>query len=308
MVPSGMIPGVPRDMNSGSVKQERWFQQRFNGVDANGVGRTFSDPPVRIKEEKVLKYEPLPAGTVVRGVRIDGTEVVEMDIELDAGFDMSPIAERVGFPLGMRRLPQPPTASAGRDVKNQLSAVRMMTEPGIGLPMTWQGTGETLAPLLVVRPDGVPFLEQDWRVFVDYIEYLHTEVFEDEQEAETLPSAFVRFIEGWVSTCAARADQRPYAFMDLAPHFAFRFPMGMKVKAVGLNARPELNGKRGLVVRYDEPKRRVGVEFPRPIGVISLKPANLEFDAKEQADLAKKELERTNPHCKPIKPQGNQRR
>jgi hypothetical protein len=33
------------------------------------------------------------------------------------------------------------------------------------------------------------------------------------------------------------------------------------VRATGLEAKPELNGRLGIVKKYDEPKLRVGVEF-----------------------------------------------
>ena len=42
-----------------------------------------------------------------------------------------------------------------------------------------------------------------------------------------------------------------------------------QVRAVGLAAKPELNGRLGTVKKYDEPKLRVGVEFAAPYGLVS---------------------------------------
>ena len=52
-------------------------------------------------------------------------------------------------------------------------------------------------------------------------------------------------------------------------------PQWAQVQAIGLSAKPELNGLVGTVIKYDEPKLRVGVEFPQPFGLLSLKHTNL---------------------------------
>jgi hypothetical protein len=49
-----------------------------------------------------------------------------------------------------------------------------------------------------------------------------------------------------------------------------------------LEGRVELNGKSGTVVRYDEAKLRVGVEFPHPTGVVSIRASNLEIKPAER--------------------------
>jgi len=38
----------------------------------------------------------------------------------------------------------------------------------------------------------------------------------------------------------------------------------------------------GTVVRYDEAKLRVGVQFPHPTGIVSIRAANLEIKARER--------------------------
>ncbi len=47
------------------------------------------------------------------------------------------------------------------------------------------------------------------------------------------------------------------------------------MQAANLAAKPELNGRVGVVTKYDEAKLRVGVEFAQPYGLLSLKHTNL---------------------------------
>ena len=68
------------------------------------------------------------------------------------------------------------------------------------------------------------------------------------------------------------------AFPEIAPCFDQRFPVGLKVRAVGLAAKPELNGRVGTVAKHDEAKLRVGVEFAPPHGLLSLKHTNVEVE------------------------------
>ena len=49
---------------------------------------------------------------------------------------------------------------------------------------------------------------------------------------------------------------------------------------MGLTGKAELNGRQGLIVKYDEAKGRVGIEFQRPHGVLAIRPANLIIDPK----------------------------
>jgi hypothetical protein len=73
------------------------------------------------------------------------------------------------------------------------------------------------------------------------------------------------------------------AFADINPCLEHRFPIGLAVRAVGLAAKPELNGRVGTVVKYDEARSRVGVEFAAPHGLLSLKHTNLEMGDGGQA-------------------------
>ena len=51
--------------------------------------------------------------------------------------------------------------------------------------------------------------------------------------------------------------------------------LDLQVRACNLAAKPELNGRVGVVVKYDEAKLRVGVEFPPPYGLLALKHTNV---------------------------------
>jgi hypothetical protein len=69
----------------------------------------------------------------------------------------------------------------------------------------------------------------------------------------------------------------------------------MRVAAAGLEAKPQLNGLTGEVVKYDEAKGRVGVEFPPPFGLLSLKHSNLahlEGGAVQRSNILLKEMEK----------------
>ena len=68
-----------------------------------------------------------------------------------------------------------------------------------------------------------------------------------------------------------------------------------QVRAVDLAAKPELNGRLGIVKKYDEVKLRVGVEFAAPFGLLSIKHSNLEMaDSGEQrADMLLQKYQRS---------------
>jgi hypothetical protein len=79
-----------------------------------------------------------------------------------------------------------------------------------------------------------------------------------------------------------RQGGAPLFFLDIVPALATRLPLGSTVRPRGLEGRAELNGKSGIVVRYDEGKLRVGVEFPRPAGIVSIRASNLEIKPSER--------------------------
>lgn len=74
----------------------------------------------------------------------------------------------------------------------------------------------------------------------------------------------------------------PLFFLDIVPALSTRLPLGSTVRPRGLEGRAELNGRSGNVVRYDEGKLRVGVEFPHPTGVVSIRASNLEIKPAER--------------------------
>merc|ERR1719162_1317696 len=74
---------------------------------------------------------------------------------------------------------------------------------------------------------------------------------------------------------ALENKQNASAFLDLVPNLEMRFAKGAKVKPKGLK-KEELNGVVGVVTGvYDEEQARVGVEFPKPHGVLSVKAISL---------------------------------
>jgi hypothetical protein len=78
------------------------------------------------------------------------------------------------------------------------------------------------------------------------------------------------------------AGRRSSFFLDTVPALATRIPLGSTVKPRGLEGRAELNGRSGTVVRYNEAKLRVGVEFPHPTGIVSIRASNLEIKPAER--------------------------
>ena len=68
-----------------------------------------------------------------------------------------------------------------------------------------------------------------------------------------------------------------------------------EVEVVGLQSKPELNGRLGHVKKYDEAKLRVGVEFAAPFGLLSLKHTNIEMadGGEERAGMLLQKYERS---------------
>merc|ERR1740123_2984922 len=89
------------------------------------------------------------------------------------------------------------------------------------------------------------------------------------------PEAFKRYICNQMSV-ALQNRKSPTAFLDLVPELDKRFPKGAKVEPQGLT-KTELNGLVGTVAgRYDVLQGRVGIEFPAPHGVLSVRATCLE--------------------------------
>lgn len=222
-------------------------------------------------------------GTTVRGLRLDGAVLAAVEVDLDRGFDVCPVPELLGLPLMAKRLGADEAQEEPDSGMRSLVLNRLMSTPGIGLPLAWQtgGPSAALPPVLLARGDGVPFGRNEFECLKEFFVELDHEEPADRHERMYQPHQFTAWIGHWTRSVAfdgARADADIVAFEDLEPAFEHRFPIGVRVTARGLTAKAELNGKSGVVAKYDAAKRRVGVEFERPHGLLSLKPSNLDLD------------------------------
>ena len=287
MVPSGIIKGVPRDENSGSVRQERWVEEHRSKSDPARWREPEADTPPA--------FHAAPPGTSATVVRIEGSRVEEEEVKLDAGFDECPLLEQIGVPVHMKLLPLTPQAQMYPDARQRSAVLQCMTDEGLGLPMHWQSAGGgaagALPPVLVGRRDSVRFGTQDWAIVRDYLDSLE-EYLPNEQAALRKPTPFREFVRSAVSALALREDAPPLAFMDICPAYDRRFPIGLRVRPHGLVSRSELNGRWGVVARHDEAAGRVGVEFPRPLGLLAIRATQLECRDKERAEKLTREDKR----------------
>jgi len=276
-----------------------WLKPAEGLLEPKGMWDAHRDPP---------PDGPVPepaegcvaAGQQVRGVRIGAAgalQVKDLDLESrkaedcleetfvleEATFDYVPVALLLGVPLMFKRLVDVPTEGEGAEelrYETKMYAYKLMTTPGLGLPLTWNqnGAGTKLPPILAARSDGVPFTRHDWACLNEFHEYLDENYVLEEQLWYTNKPEFKKWVAIWTrGACLKRELPNPYAFAEIAPCFEARFPLGLKVRAVGLAAKPELNGLLGTVKKYDEPKLRVGVEFAQPFGLLSLKHVNVEM-------------------------------
>lgn len=268
------------------------------------------DGPVPEPAEGILAL-----GKTVQGVRIGGKgadKLMELDLEArksmdckdqemvcDKEFDFVPVALLLGIPLLFKRL-ELGTGSDREELRyeTKMYVYKLMTTPGLGLPLTWNqnGAGTPLPPLLVCRSDGEPFTHQDWACLCEFHEYLDENYPAPEQPWYTNKAEFKKWAHIWVQgQCYKKEAKLPCAFPEIAPCFEYRFPLGMKVEASGLAAKPELNGRIGVVTKYDEAKLRIGVEFAPPYGLLSLKHSNLVHcpgGAEERSDRLLKDLDK----------------
>lgn len=227
------------------------------------------------------------------GLDIEGrlrADLQEVEVELDHAFDFVPVALLLGIPLMFKRL-HADLSERGEELlyETKMYAYNLMTTPGLGLPITWNqcsvgGAVTPLPPLLAARSDGLPFTSQDWMCLCEFHEYLHETQVEPEQLWYKNRAEFTKWVKLWVNgQCLKSKEARPCAFADIAPCLDSRFPLGIRLRAANLGSKPELNGKVGTVVKYDETKGRVGVEFPSPFGVLSLAPEKLEHTDEGQS-------------------------
>lgn len=292
-----------------------WLKPAESLLEPKGMWDAHRDPPpdgpVPEPAEGVVA-----AGQTVQGVRIGAAgalEILELDLEarkskdclpeefvLDtAKFDFVPIALLLGVPLMFQRLTDIPTEGDGAEelrYETKMYMYKLMTTPGMGLPLTWHsnGAGTKLPPVLACRSDGVAFTRDDWMCLCEFHEYLDENYAAEEQLWYMNKPEFKKWVGIWMRSATLSRDRRnPYAFAEISPCFELRFPIGIQVRAVDLAAKPELNGRLGTVRRYDESKLRVGVEFAAPFGLLSLKHTNVEMadggEARATMLLAKHE-------------------
>mmetsp|Transcript_11220 Transcript_11220/g.22683 ORF Transcript_11220/g.22683 Transcript_11220/m.22683 type:complete len:399 (-) Transcript_11220:418-1614(-) len=179
--------------------------------------------------------------------------------------------------------------------ETKMYAYKLMTTPGLGLPLTWNqnGTGTRLPPILACRSDGLPFTSDDWMCLCEFQEYLDENYVAKEHLWYTNKVEFKKWAEIYVrGRCYGKENTVVSAFPEIAPCFEFRFPLGLKVQATGLSAKPELNGLTGVVTKYDEPKLRIGVQFPPPYGLLALKHTNIEHVPGGAAERSKMLLDK----------------
>ena len=156
------------------------------------------DGPVPEPEEGVVAD-----GQLVQGVRIGAAGALEIDeLDLDqrkrddclaeefvldaAGFDFVPVALLLGVPLMFKVLREVPTEGEKAEelrYETKMYVYKLMTTPGLGLPITWNqnGAGTKLPPVLACRSDGVPFTEDDWSALCEFHEYLDENYVQEEQ-------------------------------------------------------------------------------------------------------------------------------
>ena len=253
-------------------------------------------------------------GQVVRGVRIGAAGALEIldidvdhrkardcleeDITVDAlTFEFVPIALLLGVPLMFKRCEMSDeqvvdvasTALGASEpimcnkeelrYETKMYVYKLMTTPGLGLPLTWNqnGEGTKLPPVLACRSDGQPFTRADWMCLCEFHEYLDENYVSQEHLWYINKPEFKKWVGLWVkSKCLnSTGGDQSCAFPEINPCFEHRFPVGLSVKACNLAAKPEVNGRVGTVVKYDEAKLRIGVEFAQPYGLLSLKHTNL---------------------------------
>lgn len=216
---------------------------------------------------------------MVNGVRIDGSTLSGEELTAAEDWEEASIPQLLGVPLRMKRLSK---ESQGQDAKvPPCMASKLMTDPSSGMPPTaWRGGA--LGPVLACRADGVAFTREECTLLDEYISWCAEESEKAARRGKAAPQmftpqAFLVFLQKAMAVALANRKS-PTAFLDLEPELAFRFPKGSKVKPKDLS-KAELNGTVGIVTGvYDTAKGRVGIEFPEPHGILSVKAQNLEPD------------------------------
>jgi len=294
-----------------------WLKPAEGLLEPKATWETHRDPP---PDGPVPEPEITALGQTVKGVRIGGQGAAQVDwlalpqrlgedckpceMVLDGRFDFVPIALLLGVPLMFMRMPN----EDGEDMEEikyetKMYVYKLMTTPGLGLPLMWNqnGAGTKLPPVFACRSDGVPFTAHDWACLCEFHEYLDENYAPTEHLWYTNKKEFKTWVQIFVrGACCKRETEDPAAFTEIAPCFEHRYPIGIKLKAVNLEAKPQLNGLVGTVKKYDEAKLRVGVEFAPPFGLLSLKHSNLAYvdGGEERAAAVMKMFEKKSPKPK----------
>lgn len=313
-----------------------WLKPADSLIEPKGIWDCHRDPPPDgpvpepaegvVADGKVVSGVKIGAAGALEVLSLDleqrkAKDCLEQDIKVDAlTFDFVPVALLLGVPLMFKRCelsedevedlaqtaltPESPATCNKEELRyeTKMYVYKLMTTPGMGLPLTWNqnGVGTKVPPVLAVRSDGLPFTRADWSCLCEFHEYLDESYAAQEHLWYTNRAEFKKWVGIWVKSQCLKSEggDQSCAFPEINPCFEHRFPVGLSVKAHNLAAKPELNGRVGTVVKYDEAKLRIGVEFAQPFGLLSLKHTNLvladEGQARSKMLLSKYERKETS--------------
>jgi hypothetical protein len=225
---------------------------------------------------------PVPAqGREVACARVVGASASTATATLDAGFEFCPSVARYGFPLMLKREALAGDGDGAALSDDELAAkmfvYRLMSTPSEGLSPLWAtvaADGARLPPLLVARADGAAFSLHDWsglRSFFDRFAPMnaHLAALTSSTPGPDMCGTeedFQAKLKAWCER-GLRGDPRTQTLVD-------RFPAGARVEAQDLK-KTELNSRVGTVEQYDETRKRVGVQFGPPHGLLSIPAKNL---------------------------------
>eukprot|EP00931_Biecheleriopsis_adriatica_P090909 TRINITY_DN64813_c0_g1_i1.p1 TRINITY_DN64813_c0_g1~~TRINITY_DN64813_c0_g1_i1.p1 ORF type:complete len:235 (-),score=50.14 TRINITY_DN64813_c0_g1_i1:37-741(-) len=216
---------------------------------------------------------------MVLGLRVEGSKIVAEEVAVTDDWETAQIPALLGIPLLLLRLGDSAAQGATESVQ---TASRLMTDPTTGIaPPKWQSGGAAgQLSFLAARGDGTQFTQEDLAVLDEYICWCAEEAEKAHRRGKMPPQTFTQeaFLLHLKRTMAVALENRkaPTAFLDLVPELELRFPKNAKVKARGLS-KSELNGVVGVVAgRYDTEKGRVGIQYPEPFGLVSVRATNLE--------------------------------
>ena len=174
---------MPRTMR---LRGGGWLKPADSLLEPKGHWEAHRDPPPDGPvPEPVEGVQAL--GKTVRGLRIGAggsrallnfdletrisKDCVEEEMVLDNTFDFVPVPLLLGVPLMFKRLSFHDVGEEEQKeqelrYETKMYAYKLMTTPGLGLPLTWNqnGAGTRLPPILACRSDGQPFTTQDWQV------------------------------------------------------------------------------------------------------------------------------------------------